>query len=393
MNLHIILGITGGIAAYKSADLVRRLREKGAIVQVVMTENAQQFITPLTLQALSGRPVRTHLFDSAAEAAMGHIELARWADLIIVAPASADFIARLAHGQANDLLSTLCLATKAPLFLAPAMNRVMWENVFTQENIQKLLKNKIRMVGPTEGSQACGDLGLGRMQEPQEILKEIQAFFNTGLLAGKQVLITAGPTQEAIDPVRFLSNKSSGKMGYALAQAAMAVGAEVTLISGPVHIVEAVKRVEVTTAEEMLTAVMQHIDQCDIFLSVAAVADYRCKKIASQKIHKKVGSLNLELEPTTDILLEVGKRKTKPFIVGFAAETENLLINAKEKRMRKGMDVIIANQVGEGVGFESDDNAVTVLWQDQSIEFSRMPKQKLARELITLIAEIYTKRK
>jgi phosphopantothenoylcysteine decarboxylase/phosphopantothenate--cysteine ligase len=392
----ILLGVTGGIAAYKSADLIRRLREAGATVQVVMTENAKQFITPLTLQAVSGQPVRDNLFDSAAEAAMGHIELARWADLILVAPASADFIARLACGRADDLLTTLALATQAPLALAPAMNRVMWENSFTQKNVAALRKQGVTILGPAEGSQACGEVGPGRMLEPAELVQETSALFNTGAFAGLKVLITAGPTHEALDPVRFLTNASSGKMGYALAEAALEAGATTTLISGPVNLAstimaqkEQAKLIKVVTAQEMYEAVLQQIKECDLFIAVAAVADYRCKQVAKQKIHKDAATLRLELERTPDIVAEVAKLKKKPFIVGFAAETEKLVAKAKEKRMRKGMDVIIANRVGEGLGFDSDENAVTVLWQDKAKVFPRTSKQKLARQLVAWIGKIY----
>lgn len=392
----ILLGVTGGIAAYKSADLVRRLREAGAQVQVVMTENAQQFITPLTLQAVSGRPVRTHLFDPAAEAAMGHIELARWADLILVAPASADFIARLASGRANDLLTTLCLATQAPLLVAPAMNQVMWKNGLTQKNVQILRKQQIQILGPAEGNQACGEIGPGRLLEPVDLVKEVSAKFATGALAGLRVMITAGPTQEAIDPVRYLTNASSGKMGYALAEAAFEAGAEVILVSGPVHLTstvfaqtDQVKLIPVVTAQEMYEAVLRQVKHCDIFLSVAAVADYRCKKIAAQKIHKEAATFSLELERTPDVVAEVAKLKKKPFIVGFAAETDNLLERAEAKKKRKGMDVIIANRVGQGLGFNEDENAVTVLWGEQKKNFARTSKQKLARQLVAWLGKIY----
>lgn len=391
----ILLGITGGIAAYKSADLTRRLREVGATVQVVMTENAQQFITPLTLQAVSGRAVRTHLFDPAAEAAMGHIELARWADLILVAPASADFIARLASGRANDLLTTLCLATEAPIMLAPAMNRVMWKNTLTQKNVQVLRKQGVHLIGPAEGSQACGEWGPGRFIEPMELLHEVSALFKTAALAGLRVLITAGPTREAIDPVRYLSNASSGKMGYSLAEAALEAGAAVTLVSGPVSLsltqslAQEAKVIPVITAEEMHRAVLREVKDCDLFISVAAVSDYRCKRIAKEKIQKSSATLNLELERTPDIVTEVAGLKNKPFIVGFAAETEELLVRAKEKKVRKGMDVIVANRVGKNVGFDSDDNTVTVLWRNRRHHFSRNNKNALARQLIALIGKIY----
>lgn len=392
----IVLGITGGIAAYKSADLVRRLREAGAIVQVVMTGSAQEFITPLTLQALSGRPVRTDLFDPAAEAAMGHIELARWAELIVVAPASADFMARLAAGRANDLLTTLCLATRAPIVLAPAMNQVMWQNKLTQKNVQALEVQEIKLFGPAEGSQACGEFGPGRMVEPLELVKQLEGLFKTTLLAGLHLLITAGPTQEAIDPVRFLTNASSGKMGYALAEAAVLAGARVTLVSGPVHLpvskllaLEQVNLIQVTTAQEMHEAVMQQVKHCDIFLAVAAVADYRCKQVASQKIAKDAASLSLDLERTPDLIADVAKLKKKPFVVGFAAETENLLEKAEAKRIRKGMDVIIANRVGTGLGFNTDDNEVTMLWKGQAKEFPRASKALLAGQLLTMIEKLY----
>jgi phosphopantothenoylcysteine decarboxylase/phosphopantothenate--cysteine ligase len=396
----IVLGVTGGISAYKSADLVRRLREAGAVVQVVMTENAQQFITPLTMQAVSGLPVRRCLFDSAAEAAMGHIELARWADLIVVAPASADFMARLAAGRADDLLTTLCLASEAPLALAPSMNQAMWKNTLTQKNLQVLKAQGVAILGPDEGSQACGDVGPGRMLEPLAIREQLGALFETGLMSGLRLLITAGPTQEAIDPVRFLANTSSGKMGYALAQAALEAGAEVRLVSGPVSSAllppPQAAVIAVTTAEEMRTAVNQEVGSCDIFLAVAAVADYRCKQQAVEKITKDAAFLTLELERTPDIVAEVAKQKKRPFIVGFAAETEKLLERAKEKRRRKGMDMIIANQVGKGLCFGSDENAVTVLWasssEEKSQEFLRSSKLKLARQLITLIAETYRER-
>ncbi len=392
----ILLGVTGGIAAYKSADLVRRLREAAALVQVVMTENAQQFVSALTFQALSGLPVRENLFDPAAEAAMGHIELARWADLILVAPASADFIARLASGRANDLLTTLCLATQAPIAIAPAMNQVMWKNTLTQRNVQVLRQQGLQILGPDEGSQACGEIGFGRMREPAELLKEVSAFFQPPALSGLHILLTAGPTQEAIDPVRYLTNASSGKMGYALAEAAIAAGATVTLISGPVHLSSTLltntaraKIIHIRSAEEMYAAVMQEVKNCDIFIAVAAVADYRSKQQASQKIHKSAATWTIELERTPDIVAEVAKLPNKPFIVGFAAETEKVLERAKEKRIRKGMDVILANEVGQDLGFNSDENAVTLLCQNQSKHFPRTHKQKLAPLLIAELIKIY----
>jgi phosphopantothenoylcysteine decarboxylase/phosphopantothenate--cysteine ligase len=327
---------------------------------------------------------------------MGHIELARWADLILVAPASADFISRLASGRANDLLTTLCLATQAPIALAPAMNQVMWKNTLTQKNVQALRKQNIHIFGPAAGSQACGEIGYGRLLEPTDLVKEAAAVFKTGALAGLRVLITAGPTQEAIDPVRYLSNASSGKMGYALAEAALEAGARVTLVSGPVSLTssllekaEQAQVLRVVTAQEMYETVLQQAVDCDLFLAVAAVADYRCKQVAPQKIHKEAATLNLELERTPDVVTAVAKLKNKPFIVGFAAETEQLLERAREKRLRKGMDVIVANRVGKGLGFDSDENAVTVLWQDKTKRFPRATKQKLARELSVFIGKIY----
>lgn len=395
----IVLGVTGGIAAYKSADLVRRLREAGASVQVVMTAHAQQFITKLTMQAVSGQLVRDSLFDAAAEAAMGHIELARWADVIIVAPASADFMARLAGGRADDLLTTLCLATAAPIMLAPAMNQAMWKHTATQKNLQVLRERKTHIIGPAEGSQACGDIGPGRMLEPADIVQHIKNLFNTGALVGLRLLMTAGPTRELLDPVRFLSNSSSGKMGYALAQAAVEAGAKVTMISGPVVGLDRppqVTIIDVVSAQDMYEAVIEKVAHCDIFMAVAAVADYRCKTIAPQKIHKKAAVLHLTLEPTPDIISAVAQRKKKPFIVGFAAETEKILANAKAKRIRKGMDVIIANQVGGGLGFDSNDNTVTVVWAEagkcKSVVLPQTTKTKLARQLIHLTSVLYKKK-
>lgn len=390
-NKQIVLGVTGGIAAYKSADLVRRLREAGAEVRVVMTQSAKEFITPLTMQAVSGNPVHDDLFDLKAEAAMGHIELARWADVIIVAPATADFMARLVKGEANDLLTTLCIATTAPIVLAPAMNQAMWKNKQTQKNLQVLQRKKIHIAGPAAGSQACGDVGPGRMLEPLEIIDHVAKLFKNGLLANLRILITAGPTREAIDPVRFISNASSGKMGYALAEAAVAAGGSVTLISGPVHLAipPHVQCIAVTSAEEMLDEVISRVSDYDIFISVAAVSDYRIKKIATQKIKKTSENLQLNLERTPDIIAEVAQLKNKPFIVGFAAETENVLKNAKSKLRNKKLNMIVANEVKDSVGH--DDNVVTVLWGNKQKKFAKMQKKKLARELIKLIATIFPK--
>ncbi len=390
-NKQIVVGITGGIAAYKSADLVRKLREQGAVVRVVMSENAKQFITPLTMQAVSGHPVHDDLFDLQAEAAMGHIELARWADAVLIAPATANCMSRLARGEANDLLTTLCLATGAPVAIAPAMNQAMWKDTQTQTNLQVLQAKGIYIFGPGEGSQACGDIGFGRMLEPVELVEQIADLFSSELLNNKRVVITAGATQEAIDSVRYISNPSSGKMGYALAQAAVEAGAAVTLISGPVSLPkpERMRCVDVITAEEMLNAVMQEVGECDIFIGAAAVADFRCKNPSLGKVPKKELSLELMLEHTPDIIAEVANQANRPYVVGFAAETDHLLEKAKAKLTKKKMDMIIANQVNEpGIGFNSDDNAVTAIWQDQQQSFLKMPKRKLAKELINLIVNV-----
>lgn len=390
-NKHILVGITGSIAAYKSADLVRRLREAGATVRVAMTQNAKRFITPLTMQAVSGNPVHDDLFDLQAEAAMGHIELARWADVVLIAPASASFMARLTHGIADDLLTTLCLATKAPIAIAPAMNQVMWENTLTQKNLQALVNQGIHIFGPAEGSQACGEVGFGRMLEPAEILPKLASIFTHGTMQGLRVLITAGPTHEAIDPVRFITNGSSGKMGYALAAAAKAAGADVTLVSGPVAIQKPadVKTISVTSAAEMHDAVMQKIPECDIFFAVAAVGDYRSETISSQKIHKDNHAMQLHLVRNPDIVASVAALSKRPFIVGFAAETEEVVKSAKQKLQQKKMDMIIANQVGGAMGMGSDENEVTVIHSQHEITLPRASKQKLAQQLIAMIAEAY----
>ena len=387
-NKQVLLGVTGSIAAYKSADLVRRLRETGADVRVVMTENAKRFITPLTMQAVSGNPVHDDLFDLHAEAAMGHIELARWADVILVAPASADFMARLSNGNANDLLTTLCLATQAPIMLAPAMNQGMWQHALTQENLRALQQKGVQILGTNDGSQACGDVGPGRMLEPVEIREKLNSLFATGELAGLKVLVTAGPTHEAIDPVRFITNGSSGKMGYALAEAARAAGAAVTLISGPVSLAspERMDCIPVVSAQEMYDAVMRKVAEYDIFLAVAAVGDYHCQTVAAQKIHKNEAAMQLILERNPDIAGSVGQLSSRPFIVGFAAETEDVVGQAQAKRKRKNMDMIIANRVGGGIGMGSEDNEVTVIGPDAAVNLPPTPKRKLARQLITMIA-------
>lgn len=390
---HILLGITGGIAAYKAAELVRRLKDLGAEVHVVMTEGALNFITPLTLQALSGNPVHTNLLDPAAEAAMGHIELAKWADLVLIAPASADIIAKLACGMAGDLLTTLCLASKAPLALAPAMNQAMWSHPQTQNNITHLKQQGAAIIGPASGAQACGDVGFGRMLEAIEIAQACERLFAQAVLAGKKVVITAGPTREAVDPVRFISNHSSGKMGFALAQAAQRAGAEVTLIAGPVSLntPSGVTRINIESAEQMLSASLNACQQADIFIASAAVADYRPASIAEQKIKKtEQGDLSaIPLVRNPDIVQTIAALSDqRPFVVGFAAETENVLAYAQGKLERKNLDLIIANDVAmTDIGFNSDDNAVTVInKQGVLADIPRCSKADLAVQLVALIA-------
>lgn len=391
-NKRLLLGVTGGIAAYKSADLVRRLRDAGAEVQVVMTQAATEFITPLTLQALSGHPVHRHLLDTEAESGMGHIALARWADAILVAPASANFCARLAQGRAEDLLSALCLASAAPVAVAPAMNRQMWENHATQNNFAQLRQRDIQLFGPAEGSQACGETGPGRMLEPIELVTLTANLFDTGLLDGLRVVITAGPTWEAIDPVRILTNRSSGKMGYALAEAAAAAGAQVTLISGPTALSppERVTTLDVISAQDMFEAVHAHLDHTQIFIGVAAVADYRVQKVAGEKIKKTAETLTLTLVRNPDILASVTARSPAPFTVGFAAETNDLVAQARTKLVAKKLDLVAANLVGQaGSGFESDDNRLTLVDPAGSVELPLQSKQQLARLLIQHIAARY----
>ena len=387
----VLLGVTGGIAAYKSPDLVRRLRERGAEVQVVMTAGAARFVTPMTFQAVSGRAVRDHLWDEAAEAAMGHIELARWADLILVAPASADFVARLAAGLAGDLLATLCLASEAPVAVAPAMNRVMWAAPATQHNIGLLAERKVVVLGPGEGDQACGETGAGRMLEPDDLAARAAGLLaaGDGVLNGKTVVITAGPTREPIDPVRYITNRSSGKMGYALAAAARNAGARVTLISGPVNLPApaGVCRVEVETAEQMLNATTEAVADADVFIGAAAVADYRPRQAAEHKIKKSGEGMELSMTRAPDILATVAKASPRPFVVGFAAETQNLEANARKKLEHKRLDLIAANLVGSGVGFDCDDNALLVLWADGRQQMPPDTKIRLAEQLVELIAE------
>jgi phosphopantothenoylcysteine decarboxylase/phosphopantothenate--cysteine ligase len=393
-NKRILLGITGSVAAYKAAELVRRLREAGAEVRVAMTESATAFVTPLTFQALSGHPVHHALVDEEAEAGMGHIELARWADVILVAPASADFIARLTGGRADDLLTAVCLASNVPLALAPAMNQQMWADAATQANIKTLQQRGVLLFGPDSGEQACGDVGPGRMQQPEQLLEALASLFEVGCLAGQQVVITAGPTREAIDPVRYLSNHSSGKMGYALATAAIEAGARVTLISGPTALTppERVTVINVATAEEMLEASLSATDDADIFIAAAAVADYRPVAPLAQKLKKDDQALSLHLEPTPDVLKTIKARRPTLFCVGFAAETENLAEHARAKLLRKNLDMVAANLVGDaaqetGGTFGSDDNALHIFWRDGEAELQTANKSRIARELIALIAQ------
>ena len=387
----ILLGVTGGIAAYKSADLVRRLRERGAQVQVVMTEGAQKFVTPTTFQALSGRTVRTDLWDAAHEAAMGHIELARWAELLLVAPASADFLARLAHGLADDLLSTLALATAAPIAVAPAMNQLMWGNAATQANVALLTQRGVRVLGPGVGDQACGETGPGRMLEPLEIAALIAPLLrHEGPLQGHRVLVTAGPTRECIDPVRFVSNRSSGKMGFAVAQALQEVGAEVVLVSGPVSLPTpfGVRRIDVESCEQMYAAVQRELPGTAIFIGTAAVADYRPTQCAPQKIKKTGERLELELTRTVDILAHVSASTPRPFAVGFAAETHAVEHHARAKLLAKNLDLIAANEVGHSKAFDCDHNALLVLWRGGGrIELPSASKCELANALTGLIVE------
>ncbi len=404
-NKKILIGISGGIAAYKTAELVRALKKKEADVRVCMTKAACEFITPLTLQALSGNPVHTDLLDPQAEAAMGHIELARWADLILIAPATADLMAKLAHGMANDLLTTICLATQSPIHLAPAMNHVMWENPATQDNAKTLKQRGFILHGPAIGDQACGEMGAGRMLEALELANLIESnwidkndsdsILNSILkkpLENKHVLITAGPTREAIDPVRFISNRSSGKMGYAIAKVAHDLGAKVTLISGPVALdaPQGVKRILVETAKQMHQQTLQQAQSADIFIATAAVSDYSPKKPTTQKIKKTKQTMRLELEYNPDILFDTSHQYPDLFTVGFAAETENLIQHAMDKLKRKKLDMIIANQVGENKGFEQDTNQVEILWKEGQISLPEQSKQTLAEKIMKTVIQRYS---
>ncbi len=391
-NKHILLGVTGGIAAYKSAELIRRFQDEGAEVRVVMTRAACEFITPLTLQALSGNPVSLDLLDTSAEAAMGHIELARWADLVLIAPATADFIARLANGRGDDLLTTLCLATNAQLVIAPAMNQAMWLNAATQANVEQIKTRGVIIVGPEEGLQACGDVGPGRLVESGAMLQTCAGLFDTGALSGLQVIITAGPTREAIDPVRYISNHSSGKQGYALAEAAIEAGAKVTLVTGPtaLPVPERAEVIRVVTAQEMYDAVMARIATCDLFVGVAAVADYRPSTTSDHKIKKEAGvdKLVIELTKNPDIIQEVARRRPDCYTVGFAAETRDVVAYAQKKMQSKGLNMVIANDVSDPtIGFNSDENKTTVVSETGIEQLPQMSKAQLSRQLISIFSQ------
>jgi len=393
--MRLLLGITGGIAAYKTPDLVRRLRERGADVRVVMTRSAHRFVTATSLQAVAGVPVRDDLWDADAEAAMGHIELARWADRVLVAPATADFLSKLSNGAADDLLTTLCLATRAPIDVAPAMNNVMWANAAVRANCERLAERGIRFLGPADGAQACGEWGPGRMLEPAEIADAVTAGAAVdGPLAGRTVFVTAGPTREAIDPVRYISNHSSGKMGYAMAEAARDAGAQVLLFSGPVNlpVPARVERIDFETAADLYEAVHARVADCDVFVATAAVADYRPAESALQKLKKTKHGLRLELVRTRDVLASVAALPRPPFTVGFAAETDKLREHALAKLDGKNLDMIVGNQVGNGLAFGRDDNSVQVFWRGGEREFPLARKTELSRQLVSLIAERFAAR-
>ncbi len=392
--MNIVLGITGGIAAYKTPELVRRLRERGADVQIVMTASAAEFVTETALQAVSSRPVRDNLWDKEAEASMSHIELARWADVVLVAPATAEIMARLASGAAADLLTTLCLATEAPVAIAPAMNHVMWSNPAVQANRKTLEDRGVQILGPGVGSQACGETGAGRMLEPDEIAAIVcgPLASGEGALSGRTVLVTAGPTREPIDPVRYITNRSSGKMGYAMARAAAAQGANVILVSGPVALAEpaGIEVVHVKTAEEMYAATHDKLDNVDIFIGAAAVSDYRPSAAAVEKIKKNEETMQIELVRSRDILASVAALADAPFTVGFAAETNNVRDYAMGKLEKKKLDMIVANRVGDDCGFDADDNLVEVYWNGGEQAFERAAKTDLAQGIIKLVAQRFT---
>ena len=391
-NKHILLCVTGGIAAYKAAEIIRLFKTSGANIRVLMTEAAQEFITPLTMQALSGNQVHTDLLDTKAEAAMGHIELAKWSDIILIAPCSANSIARLASGKGDDLMTAVCLAAECKIYFAPAMNQAMWSDSRTQENFKKLINNNFISIGPDSGEQACGDEGFGRMSEPQQIINQIASSFSQGLLAGKKILITAGPTREKIDPVRYISNRSSGKMGFSIAEAARDAGGLVSIISGPVNLEtpNEVERINVESADEMLKEVDKAINNFDLFISTAAVSDFKPEEYENQKIkkQKKANNLNLELTKNQDILKSVSENKGDLKVIGFAAETQNIIENAKKKLKEKNLDLIIANDVSDdSIGFDSDENEVYLITKKIEKKISKVSKKKLSRNIIEFIAE------
>ena len=395
INKNIILGVTGGIAAYKSAEIVRHLKKSGSSVRVVMTSSAEEFITPLTLQALSGNRVSTDLLDAESEAAMGHIELAKWADAILIAPATANTLARLSSGRGDDLLSTVSLAFDGPISIAPAMNQAMWKDNRTQENLENLQKKGFKICGPGSGEQACGDVGLGRMLEPLEILELFSSSFDQGNLSERSILITAGPTQEPIDPVRFITNRSSGKMGYSLAEAAIEAGAKVTLISGPVNLEPPpnCNFISIETANEMHEAVMHHVKSKDVYIGTAAVADYRPVTFHASKIKKDTdkSSLTLQLQENQDILKSVSELNERPYLVGFAAETDNLLSNAKKKLKNKRLDLIVANDVSnKEIGFDSNENEVTLITNSEEKLLEKQNKKKISKKIIDFISSELT---
>ena len=391
-NKHILLCVTGGIAAYKAAEIIRLFKTSGSNIRVLMTEAAQEFITPLTMQALSGNQVHTDLLDTKAEAAMGHIELAKWSDIILIAPCSANSIARLASGKGDDLMTAVCLAAECKIYFAPAMNQAMWSDSRTQENFKKLINNNFISIGPDSGEQACGDEGFGRMSEPQQIINQIASSFSQGLLAGKKILITAGPTRETIDPVRYISNRSSGKMGFSIAEAARDAGGLVSIISGPVNLEtpNEVERINVESADEMLKEVDKAINNFDLFISTAAVSDFKPEEYENQKIkkQKKANNLNLELTKNQDILKSVSENKGDLKVIGFAAETQNIIENAKKKLKEKNLDLIIANDVSDdSIGFDSDENEVYLITKKIEKKISKISKKKLSRNIIEFIAE------
>ena len=390
LNTNILLCVTGGIAAYKSAEIIRLFKKDGAEVRVIMTESAKEFITPLTLQAVSGNEIHDSLLDVKAESAMGHIELAKWADIILIAPCSAESLAKITHGRADDLMGSVILASKAPTFIAPAMNTTMWLDKSTQDNFQTLVSRGINFIGPDEGEQACGDVGPGRLVEPEKIIELIKSDLHKGPLSGKTITITAGPTREQIDPVRYISNNSSGKMGYALADAARLQGANVNLVSGPVSLKanKGINLFKINSADEMLNKVFECMESSDIFISCAAVADFKPTNYSNTKI-KKEDSENLEinLQKNHDILSEVSKRHSSAYIVGFAAETSNVNDNANKKLNSKNLNMIISNDVSDkSIGFDSDDNEVHVITKNETIFLKKNKKIKIAREILNIIA-------